>query len=442
MKILFSPIGSTDPIRNMHDGSMLHIIRHYQPDKIFLFFTYEMHERHIADNRYLTSIQYLTEALGFKTDVEIIVRDDLVKVQDYEVFYSIFKELLEKISTEIAGGELYVNISSGTPAMKSALLVLSQLGEVKFRAIQVATPLNRSNYTDEDVDHYNVTEQWECNEDNSWNSKNRCEEVHSAKLLLLMKLDTIKKHLRAYDYTAASRLAHDIATDIGNDAVLYVDQALARQRLDYKAVSEIAKATGYMPIPIRKDEDRQSIEYLLSLQVKVDRGNLDDFIRGLSPIFMELLDRALRVQCNINYMDYCRKTDYGAEKWNLSLRDPIYQCISIHDAHFDGHNQVKTSHLKTLLVEKSNNAKLNELVIKLRDVEEKVRNKAAHTITAITEDVIRGWSGMGSAEIAQGLKDLAIRVRLIPEQNAECIWNSYDDMNEVIIRVLNSSYKE
>lgn len=37
MKVLFSPIGNSDPWSNDRDGAMLHIVRHYQPDIVVLF---------------------------------------------------------------------------------------------------------------------------------------------------------------------------------------------------------------------------------------------------------------------------------------------------------------------------------------------------------------------------------------------------------------------
>ena len=40
--ILFSCLGSTDPVRGEHDGPMLHIARHYRPDKILWYLTKEM----------------------------------------------------------------------------------------------------------------------------------------------------------------------------------------------------------------------------------------------------------------------------------------------------------------------------------------------------------------------------------------------------------------
>ena len=41
-KILFSPIGGTDPIANERDGSLLHMCRIYRPDKVFLFLSKEI----------------------------------------------------------------------------------------------------------------------------------------------------------------------------------------------------------------------------------------------------------------------------------------------------------------------------------------------------------------------------------------------------------------
>lgn len=37
MKVLFSPIGNSDPWSNDRDGAMLHIVRHYKPDVVVLF---------------------------------------------------------------------------------------------------------------------------------------------------------------------------------------------------------------------------------------------------------------------------------------------------------------------------------------------------------------------------------------------------------------------
>ena len=52
-KYLFSPIGNTDPIKYLYDGSMIHICRYYQPDVVYLYLSKEMMENHKKDNRML-----------------------------------------------------------------------------------------------------------------------------------------------------------------------------------------------------------------------------------------------------------------------------------------------------------------------------------------------------------------------------------------------------
>lgn len=43
-KILFTPVGGTDPISstNCYDGAILHICRHYKPDKVIMYMSKEM----------------------------------------------------------------------------------------------------------------------------------------------------------------------------------------------------------------------------------------------------------------------------------------------------------------------------------------------------------------------------------------------------------------
>ena len=46
MRVLFTPVGDTDPVRGYHDGGMLHILRHYAPvDRVFVFLTKEMEDK-------------------------------------------------------------------------------------------------------------------------------------------------------------------------------------------------------------------------------------------------------------------------------------------------------------------------------------------------------------------------------------------------------------
>ena len=52
-RILFSPLGKTDPISNMRDGSMLHICRIYKPNIVYLYMSSEILQDHNKDDRYV-----------------------------------------------------------------------------------------------------------------------------------------------------------------------------------------------------------------------------------------------------------------------------------------------------------------------------------------------------------------------------------------------------
>ena len=50
-QVLFSCVGTSDPIRGEHDGPMLHIVRNYRPEAVWLFLTPEMAQLSAADGR-------------------------------------------------------------------------------------------------------------------------------------------------------------------------------------------------------------------------------------------------------------------------------------------------------------------------------------------------------------------------------------------------------
>lgn len=58
MRVLFTPVGDTDPVRGYHDGGMLHILRHYAPvDRVFVFLTKEMEDKETESGCYTKGIQ-------------------------------------------------------------------------------------------------------------------------------------------------------------------------------------------------------------------------------------------------------------------------------------------------------------------------------------------------------------------------------------------------
>lgn len=437
-KILFSPIGGSDPIRNYRDGSMLHICRNYLPDKVVLYLSGEMYQHHMQDNRYLYCLEQLSKQTGHDFQTEIIVREELKEVQDYEYFYDDFRQCIQKIiQTMNKEDELLLNVSSGTPAMKNALVILSTLAEFPFKPVQVSTPIKRSNFMDENMTPYEVQEQWECDEDNQIKENaSRCEEVQSMNLMRLLKINILKKHLQAYDYPAAYDVARGIEHDLSSEVLLMLEQANARIQLDTRRVNEIARQIGYQPMPVKRQGDCELMEFVLLLQVKVLRKEYADFIRAITPAVFELFVRVLKQQCHIDIMEYCIEKSNNIV-WNKQkLQDTELQEVLNETYKKNGGfrgTAVYSSYLKPLIVHFSNSDRVNKLVESLRYAEENARNKAAHTIVSITNERIKNWTGCTAEELMEQLQKLTMMTGLdIPDGG----WDSYKRMNQEIINRL------
>ena len=73
-KILFSPIGGTDPISNFRDGAMLHICRIYKPDIVYLYLSKEMCEFQEKDDRYRYCLEQLARKRSLPRNLQTEMR--------------------------------------------------------------------------------------------------------------------------------------------------------------------------------------------------------------------------------------------------------------------------------------------------------------------------------------------------------------------------------
>ena len=139
MRILFSPLGDTDPVRGCYDGAMLHIVRHYQPERIVLFYTHDMAEKERHDHRYTRAVQRLAP--------ECQIEEVFTEIRDahlYESFSRILPQEVLRIRETYPGSTLLLNLSSGTPQMKTVLAMLASDMEHCI-GVQVAAPARHSN---------------------------------------------------------------------------------------------------------------------------------------------------------------------------------------------------------------------------------------------------------------------------------------------------------
>lgn len=435
---LFSPVGNTDPIKYQKDGSLLHICRVYKPDVVYLYLSKEIYAHHLEDNRYIKTLQLLGEKLDHKFEIHTIVRKDLVEVQQYDFFYQEFREQIAEIEKMmLPGDQLLLNMASGTPAMKSALVVMATLAEYRFVPIQVKTPKNGSNLEFEERDFYDVEENWERDADNQSEFENRCYEVRCMNLLRMLKLDIIKNHLLAYDYRAALNVSKDLNPRLNTRTQNLLKAADARLNLDWKTLRKYS--LDNMPeFGTTKNLSQKNIfEYVLGLDIKLKKGEFADFVRGITPVVADLLEIYLDVKCNIKIDDYCYYNKKNVRNWDyqkMRNNTAIYLSLTEKFKEFK-FGMVSSIHLNAIIQKIGRNKQLNNLCQRLTDVEQNIRNIAAHEIVSVTESWIRQKVQFSAQEILNTIKILCNELKIC-ENRAD--WDSYDKMNHFLLQALDA----
>ena len=454
-KILFTPVGGTDPISetNFHDGPIIHIARHYKPDIICMYMSKEILDNEEADKkddkdknkegRYLYCIRKLGEKLGQTFEIERIERPELEQVQLFDSIYTDFETILDDITGKLNDtDELLLNISSGTPAMKSALLVLATMIDIPCKCIQVNTPeKNMNEHKHDKKDGFQMDLLWELNPDNNGEyspgdeNYNRTHEETLVSLKRLKYEEIIKKFVRSYDYHAALLLAEGMSAEHTKQYFNKLKLADARQKLNFYEVDDLLKNENKemkeIYSPIRTEKNRKAYEYMLALQAKEAKGEYVDFIRGISPIFTDLLEGILLKHAQFDISDYTYTDDEGV-KWDADRLSGTQYIGILNAAYTRGFagGWVKSDHLVKLIQGLIADLSLRGCVEALRKIEKIVRNPAAHEIVGLSDKKIKEMTGYNCKEII----DLIREAFTYTSYNIKsCYWNSYDAMNDDII---------
>ena len=208
--ILFSCLGSTDPVRGEHDGAMLHIARHYRPDKILWYITKEMRRKEEEDNRYRLSIDYLKKQCpGYEPEILEPYYDDVEDASDFDCFYEPFSRILTDLNDKYPDAEIILNLSSGTPQMKMTLALLAQTLQYRVRCVQVKNFERRSGTSDRTTSaKYDLELELEFNEDAAADAENRCSEPKLIGIQRQRLRTQVEALLKRYDYDAQIGRAH------------------------------------------------------------------------------------------------------------------------------------------------------------------------------------------------------------------------------------------
>lgn len=434
LRILISAVGMTDPISNEHDGSILHISRIYQPDIVYLYMSKRILDFHDQDDRYQKCIKWLGEKLDHEFEIRLIKDKDMVEVQEYDVFIDIFQQIIKDVVKAYPKAEIFLNVSSGSPAMKGALQTIPYVTEYSLRPIQVSTPVADYNKYHEDHEDYNVDIQWELNRDNKSDFQNRCKESNGKNLLTTFKKEQVIKYIRNYHYISAYLLAKGM--DLSAEALLWMEIAKERYQLNLEAVLRICDQNDLaIPyIPVKEEPYRNTVEYLLNLQVKLLHADYGDFIRGITPVVLDLFLMIAEEQCGIN-LENCTTKENEILMWDKAKLSKVPEVLQSLNQAFGNdfkYGPVYSSALSCLILPVSDQ-QLKKLIKQIRNCEKDVRNSAAHTMVSVTPEWIQKRCGSTPEEIMDCLKSLLTYTKI---GNRPQIWSSYDSMNEHIIKLI------
>ena len=275
MKVLISAVGDTDPIRNFHDGALVHIARKYRPEKIIIVFS----ERTISKK---DDIEKVIRSIDSEYLPEIVYHEPIIlnnEVHIFDTMFDQFDDIIREYYTK--DDEFILNLSSGTPQIKSALFVLNRLSEINVKAVQVPSPEKKSNAGVRHDDSEDIDVLIDTNLDNKQDYVDRTIEDTSDKFQQGLIKKTLRDFIKKYDYKASLEIANQLPDFPGlkdcrkklQDIVDSLDRQDIPQLLQKKKWSEEQKKVlnAYLTIDLQKERGNYS-EGLIRIK------NLTEFI--------------------------------------------------------------------------------------------------------------------------------------------------------------------
>ena len=393
MRILYTPVGDTDPIRGCYDGGMLHIVRHYNPDMAILVLSKDMEKKEAANHRFTKALKHV------KADLDITLihtgLEDVHRIDTLQPFVDHFYEML----SNYPDAEILINLSSGTPQMKLIMSYLSVEHDA-VRGIQVDSPQRGSNRSEPAVnDDENIEIVIENNFDDQDDSENRCHEPQMG----YIKRNNIKQSLHtlitSYKYKEAISSYHSykrtFEDGVPNDVLPLLEHAQLRLGLDYDGALQKSRKVGTVSLSSSFTDRklRKLYEFLMLMEVRLKQDQIEDFVLKTTPFMYELMRYYFTKEFDVNWRQVEKKTSMGTlidmvafesqypklyTSWRNNRRPSQVQDI-----------QLSLYHMLYMLEEQDTvDGSLLKQLKEIRSIEQKIRNKIAHEVVVFTEQDI------------------------------------------------------
>lgn len=400
LTILYSPLGTTDPISNYHDGGMLHILRHYKPDKLVLFLTKEIEDNHLKDNLYEKAIRSVNESI----DIEYIYTGitDPHNMESLAPLQDNFIAIREKYPN----AKILLNLSSGTPQMKNIMFYLS-IEYTNVLGVQVSTPVNKSNKSSS-IDHSkdSIEDLIETNEDNDPKTESRCSEPKLGIFRKTYLRAKIEENIKVYRYQEALKLFNTYAEYCEGDnpdkisiVKSLLKHAFLRTQLDDKAMDELKNLPCRKKLKNPYDKELCNIwEYLMIMQIRLKEKYIDELLIRMTPYLYEITKYYLKygpLQIDFNKVGCSDFKSSG--RIDIKLLEKIYPKTYEFFKYLPYTNDKITltyNHMQEYICGQSeiDQSIKNKLKL-LRKAESEVRNRLAHQIKHFTDAEIKNITG-------------------------------------------------
>lgn len=296
-QILFSCIGTTDPVRGEHDGPMLHILRHYRPAEVCLFLTPEIHAMAQKDQRLEKTQQWMRDHWDGYAPRWNVISCPVTNAHDLDALDGPLHEAVNAAAKANPNAEILLNVTSGTPQMQMILSQMAMDTRYRTRGIQVSNFERKSGST-ERTNHknYDIDLELEYNEDELPDSQNRCVEPKMYAFQREFIRRQISSLLERRDFPAVEQLTGFMPENL---AKLVRHLSARSQLLSTEAVRLAGEVTG-LPFNLysyrsgSRAEYSRVCEYYLVMRNAVIAEQYSEFIVRMEPMTLTLQIAQLR----------------------------------------------------------------------------------------------------------------------------------------------------
>lgn len=306
--ILFTCAGTTDPVRGGRDGGMMHIMRHYRPEKVYLFLTAEIAGYEHKDQRFNKTFHYMADKWGY-APAWYTMESGIVNVADLDIVNGPICGFFRRAAEENPGCRIIINLSSGSPQMQIVLAQLALNIGRDVLGVQVSNPEQKSGFSKRTNDpNYVVEDELELNEDDEPGAVNRCSEPK----MLAMQRDRQRAQIRSLlerrDYRALETMSDGLPAELAQ----LVRHLAARSDLQLTEAARLARSLHLpfrlYPAPRATTADYKLLsEYYLLLRNLQLTQRYTEFVLRINPFLTQLLLRLVEMQLPCPVADILEK---------------------------------------------------------------------------------------------------------------------------------------